>query len=818
MQYHNLDLWIEKGRGESYVVEARCLDHGESEDTAAPDRVTLEKDLERLRAGRADADFLTRFGTSLYTFVFDAEKGSLGAHLNRCYEMARLTGAEGVRIRLRIDDPEIASIPWEFLYSPLQEDYFGVSIETPVVRYVELPEPARPLAVRAPLQLLVVIPEGSGLDTAAEKRFMLDALRELRERGRVETHFLDGVVTRERITDALLEHRFDVFHFIGHGDFHDDEAYLVLNGANGEEDYVDHTWIGRLFANHLTMKLVVLNSCKGAEVSAVSPFVGIAPQLVRRDVPAVVAMQYAVADEEALCFARAFYTSLFRGADKGRVDVAISHARNELLKEFPGTGAMGLPVLYMRSAEGVLFSAGDRRRLQNLPFGRHAFDTAKAVARTHEQRIESGRRQNDDAFVAAEERELARIKTRIRLRNASYASAAGVALLMFFGLWMYAFDWLPKHVKPEHYTVALSDVFVEKSLHDDLTVVSIDEETEQDLGKDFDSTWRVEHARLLDRLSTAGARVVAFDLYFDDPSEFDQDFARAIDAAQERGTRVILGVKQWASDYAPDLVASLRGADWGSLCMGLARHAPNVVPLLSISREQYLVPSLSLASTAGYYGAVRYDLDVSNRQISLFNPDNVAMRRIPLAAVDLEGRRPGDCTVIEADDPVAEVIIDYTPLEMLRERRIPYQDIVSADGAERLGSDVDGNVVIVGLELEGLDVFQVWRGFDVERRHGLMLHADAVNALLQGTPTRWLGSVGQFVILLLMAMLGAAVGLQTERRRVRNALLAAAVVVYLAGSIILYVGFHILLNGLYHVLALLVSSWTVEKIKRRSFP
>jgi tetratricopeptide (TPR) repeat protein len=101
---------------------------------------------------------------------------------------------------------------------------------------------------------------------------------------------------------------------------------------------------------------VFLNSCEGARGSEGDPFSGTAATLVRRGVPAVVAMQYQITDSAAIEFSRAFYESL---ADGLPVDAAVTEARVAV-----SMGSMlewGTPVLYLRSPDGRIFdiSTGD---------------------------------------------------------------------------------------------------------------------------------------------------------------------------------------------------------------------------------------------------------------------------------------------------------------------------------------------------------------------------------------------------------------------------------------------------------------------------
>jgi adenylate cyclase len=75
-------------------------------------------------------------------------------------------------------------------------------------------------------------------------------------------------------------------------------------------------------------------------------------------------------------------------------------------------------------------------------------------------------------------------------------------------------------------------------------IVGIDQQSYDDLGQVF--PWpRRYHARLLENLTRAGARVVVFDLIFDAPGA-DPDGDRAFAAAIAAHGRVVLGVKQEA--------------------------------------------------------------------------------------------------------------------------------------------------------------------------------------------------------------------------------------------------------------------------------
>jgi hypothetical protein len=77
-------------------------------------------------------------------------------------------------------------------------------------------------------------------------------------------------------------------------------------------------------------------------------------------VPAVVAMQYPLTDDAAMAFAEEFYRRLCMGENAGRVDVAVTHARNLLAILYPDNRCFAAPVVYTRAPDGVIFTLQDQ--------------------------------------------------------------------------------------------------------------------------------------------------------------------------------------------------------------------------------------------------------------------------------------------------------------------------------------------------------------------------------------------------------------------------------------------------------------------------
>lgn len=99
--------------------------------------------------------------------------------------------------------------------------------------------------------------------------------------------------------------------------------------------------------------LVCLATCNSAKSESPQQFLGIAPQIVQRGVPAVVAMQYSVLISTAKIFLEDFYTSI---AARKPLDWSVQSARKAISLEMGfDDREFATPVLYMRARNGEVF-------------------------------------------------------------------------------------------------------------------------------------------------------------------------------------------------------------------------------------------------------------------------------------------------------------------------------------------------------------------------------------------------------------------------------------------------------------------------------
>jgi DNA-binding beta-propeller fold protein YncE len=383
--YQDFDLLIEPGPLGSYRARVVRSPAGES----APVQFTLpfsQVELENLvlkvgqarrrtrGPGRPESAPLKEFGGKLYGAVFQDELRDL---LRSSLTQTRAR-QEGMRLRLRLANvPELADLPWEFLYDPRLNRFLAQSSHTPLVRYLDLPDPPQPLSVTGPLRLLVMISSPSDyavLDVEQEWSQLTAALARQQEEGRVIIERLPA--TMSGVRRRLRQEEFHIFHFVGHGFYNPDwgEGALVMEDRNGRPHEVPGEELGGLLHECDQTRLAVLNACEGARGSVSDPFAGVAQSLIQQGLPAVVAMQFAITDDAAIIFASELYAAI---ADGYPIEAALAEARGAIRDEGNPT-EWGTPVLYSRAPDGRLFDLPARDQTREA--GRRARGEAERQA------------------------------------------------------------------------------------------------------------------------------------------------------------------------------------------------------------------------------------------------------------------------------------------------------------------------------------------------------------------------------------------------------------------------------------------------------
>ncbi len=368
IQYLDFDIEVAPGDERTYLVVVRSpAGSVRRRSYFAWGQLELENRLlmlqnALLRSGGSRRKVLTHdelgvrnFGIGLFDSLFQEDVRSL------FYESKRIATSQGkfLRVRLRILDPQMAALPWEYLFDTRQNEYLALAHSTPLIRYLEVAQPPQPLLITPPLRILGMIASPSDatpLKVEVEKERLERALADLITDGLVELTWLTGQTWRD-LHRAMRPNQgpWHVFHFVGHGGFdeHRNQGLLVFADHEGKSELRSATDVARLLSGQPTLRLALLNACEGAYASRTDIFASTAATLVQQGIAAVIAMQYESTDHAAIEFSTQFYDAMTAGLP---VDSAVTDARRAMSLAINNTLEWGIPVLYMRSPDGVIFA------------------------------------------------------------------------------------------------------------------------------------------------------------------------------------------------------------------------------------------------------------------------------------------------------------------------------------------------------------------------------------------------------------------------------------------------------------------------------
>ena len=275
-------------------------------------------------AGRVDR--LRRFGQRLYDQIVTPEVAKVWSEYKQRHEFLVLC------VRIAPDANELESIPWETLFDG--QEFLAAGTRTTISR---LPLDVQPqvatTAVPLPLKMLALV--SSPLDLQDEQRLqiereqeiLLEAINDPAGQGRLRADFEDEA--KLEILEGSLETPYQIFHFTGHGMAAENGGGLLLEDAQGRGRPTPVAEVLQsLQRGENCLRLAVLSGCQTARTINVSGFRDMARGLLRRNIPAVLAMQFSISDAGGLKFAESFYTRIAAGRS---LELAVHAARRALL-------------------------------------------------------------------------------------------------------------------------------------------------------------------------------------------------------------------------------------------------------------------------------------------------------------------------------------------------------------------------------------------------------------------------------------------------------------------------------------------------------
>jgi hypothetical protein len=292
-----------------------------------------------------------KVGRKLFAALFPVETKELWGRFLR---ETKGKADHGLRLNLYIDlnDPRLArlaGLPWELIRD---KEFLLLNPANSLVRRIDPSASASVIPIRPPLRVLVV---SSGLQEG-EPRIDADReWRQLAEIWRKQRPSVDLILLKQPTLAQLGEKLrtggpVHVLHFIGHGRFAEEEGEGYFSMVKeGRPQKVSGEGFMHLLTAHPELRLVVLNACWTARFplqANLNPFSGVAHAVIEAGIPAVVAMQSWIKDEEAVLFSKGFHSRIAEGDS---IDDAMAQGRREVYLNDPNSFGWAAPVLYLLS-------------------------------------------------------------------------------------------------------------------------------------------------------------------------------------------------------------------------------------------------------------------------------------------------------------------------------------------------------------------------------------------------------------------------------------------------------------------------------------
>ncbi len=361
-------------RRAEYPIHVISSPAGETSDRTQLNSVwkRIQEALRKIEAGHRGTRLFQDVGTALFDAIFGGAIGEL-YRTSEGYAQGR---GYGLRLRLRVEPPELSFLPWELLFDSFHDRFVARWPNRPLsrLRRNERLTAAPRNRATAPLAGSHLQPrEFGGVSSRRtrcgqrEKPHRGGAARMAHRAGVLKIEAMDHAIVSE-IGDRLRDFRPHLLHFIGHGSFRkvrrEDRGCIVLEDVKRRCKLIDEKVFAEMLDAEMT-RLVVLNACETATSSSLRALSGMAARLVQVGMSAVVAMRVPIVDTPAIKFSREFYRAIASG-------LAVDARRRRRSPEV-GSGLRGGSPLLVHS--GCFHADLGRKTLQ----GRRSLDAPLRV-------------------------------------------------------------------------------------------------------------------------------------------------------------------------------------------------------------------------------------------------------------------------------------------------------------------------------------------------------------------------------------------------------------------------------------------------------
>ncbi len=375
MHYHDMTIEAanatlertpDKRRVGSFSVRVLASPAGEMRPqdaaTVSYDDKALQLSLQQLETRALDRAGLVALGRTLAGLLLPPKaSGALAGVGDMLADSLLAIGPDdGLRLRLRLP-PQLAVLPWEYAYVERagggdgMDGFLALDPRVAIVRHEALAVPdSLPLA-QEPLRVVAALASAEGLPPLDLAREQADLQEAFASQPGIAPVWLPDA-TLDELLAALPGTA--IFHFAGHGVFTrqmaDQPGTYTGTGALAFYDQsVDAEQLG-INLRGQGVRLAVLGGCETGRRDGVNVWSGVAPALVKQQLPAVIANQLPIKDACAIAFSKQLYGALAGGLP---IEQALAAGRVAAYNADKEGRDWGVPVLYMRDADGVLFAA-----------------------------------------------------------------------------------------------------------------------------------------------------------------------------------------------------------------------------------------------------------------------------------------------------------------------------------------------------------------------------------------------------------------------------------------------------------------------------
>ena len=347
MKIHNLTVNIFLV-GEQYFVRLYSTQIGEVGPVSLEEEIILELAYSPVEYDANNIKQMVALGQKIYDHLFHQKK------MRPYFEQARAKAREEaaiLRIWLKFSDSaeDLHLVPWELMH----DGHRAIALDpvTPIVRYIEQPNPVKSMRVKRPVRILLTtacpqVPNVRQLDLEREEALIQSGLKPYKRQRLIQLD-VRREVSLKSLHHALkrAEERglpYHIWHHCGHGQMQNRSFSLVLEKQKKIET-VSADQITSIIKECRMLRLAIFNVCYGGTLE------GLASGLAQINVPATIGFRHKIQDAVALDFTRALYGALLDDP----VDIALKKATRALFDPIRPMD-WALSVLFLRTTNASL--------------------------------------------------------------------------------------------------------------------------------------------------------------------------------------------------------------------------------------------------------------------------------------------------------------------------------------------------------------------------------------------------------------------------------------------------------------------------------